>query len=211
MIPDIDQQHEPAASPPFESAAARPSHESVPVEPPSDTWTPPGASRGRADVLSDRTLYGGVLVGGALLALSPFLSWADVSILAAHGSISGLGAYSGVVASAAKFSGASGGVRDGIVALILGVVVLVIAVLALRSRRDPRGSLSAWFIGLGAVSLLFLIYELTSLGSVAPSGLLSVVVSVNAGIGLYVGLAGATIVLLAGLARFVGAPRSHRS
>ncbi len=145
------------------------------------------------------SLYAVVGVGGLLMVVCAFLPWLTLKFLDQDLSVTGLGAVSG---SAAK-SLSNTGVKDGIFALTLGVIILVFALFGLlkNNRVAAIGALVA-----GVISTLLMIYEWSTVSSSAKD-LTSADIGINVGIGIYIGLIGALIALVGGLMALVAKRR----
>ncbi len=136
------------------------------------------------------------LPGAILLAVGAFLPWISLTVLGQTISVSGTGSVSGTsdLVSAYNQSG-GGGAKDGVIALTLAGISLVLILIGLLTRA--RG----WAIGVivfGVFATLLMAYEVYDVGKSASS-IASDTGGAGAssgGIGLYIGLAGALIVLV---------------
>jgi hypothetical protein len=125
------------------------------------------------------------LLGGLALAISAFLPWATAKVGRLEMSITGMGNVSGT-----GIGSSNEGVRDGIFALGLGILVVVLAVLGLL--LSSRGFAIALLV-FGLLSSAFMVYELTDINQDMSS------VAGSAGFGVYMGLAGALVIVVGGV------------
>lgn len=124
----------------------------------------------------------GVVVGGALVAIGSFLPWISATI---------------PLAGSINRSGIEGG--DGLITVILGVLVLLVGISALRNERPSRiPTILLTFISLGIVVFEYANItgriELINLESGLTAGL------INVGIGVWVMGVGAVAAFLSSLA-----------
>ncbi len=137
-------------------------------------------------------LYAVAGLGGFLLAVSTFLAWATVRLANIEISVNGLGAVSSN--SGVGTSGAN--LRDGFIALGIGIVAMVLAGLGGFSGR--RG----YAIGLVVLGLLgsgLMLFELSDI-----SRKLGNVSGVSVGFGLWLGFFGGLLILAGGILALVG-------
>lgn len=124
-------------------------------------------------------------IGGALMAVGALLSFASVEAFGVSQSVGGLDTDDGPV-----YLGA------GLVLAVLGIVILVLRSTVVRRVLGVTGILVAGFMTYAGI------VDITSLSDDIPPELLGEV-SVSAGIGLYLVLAGAVVALIgSGMALF---------
>jgi hypothetical protein len=133
-------------------------------------------------------IYAIPAIGGLLLMICAFLPWLTVSFLGENLTITGLGSVSGTTDPAL----ASGGARDGVLALILGVIALVLALLGLFLNR--KGFAIALIV-FGVLASGLMIFELADVNR-NVSEFSSLGGGISTGIGIYLGLVGALAVLI---------------
>ncbi len=133
-------------------------------------------------------IYAAPLIGGLLLVIGAFLPWIIFKFLGKELTITGMGATSG------NLDIPSGGVKDGIFAVFLGGIILLLAIIGLL--RGSKGFGIAILI-FGIFATLFMLYELSDISNAAKT--LGDSGSVSTGIGLYIGLVGAIIALVGGV------------
>lgn len=140
-------------------------------------------------------LYMGlVALGGLLLIVCAFLAWITLDFLGTKISVNGLGQISDK-----SIPSGSGTASDGVIAIFLGVVLLILGGLSfvLKQRWLP---LAALVVAVFAVLLMAfeLIHNTSSINSDASLGNIA-----SNGIGVYIGLVGAIIALVGGVLPFV--------
>ena len=142
------------------------------------------------------TLYFIPLIGVILLAVGAFLPWISLTIASQSFSVSGTGSVSGTpdLVSAYNQSG-GGGAKDGVIALALAGISLVLILIGLLTRA--RG----WAIGVlvfGVFATGLMAFELYDVGksNTSISSDTAGAGTSTTGIGIYVGLAGAIIILI---------------
>lgn len=144
----------------------------------------------------NRNLYFIPLVGVILLAVGAFLPWITLNVKALSQSISinGMGSVSGTPELVSAYNQAGGGgAKDGVIALGLAGIILVLILIGLltRSRGWAIASIVFGFFAAGLMA-----YEVIDVNrSINQLTTDSAGVTTSAGgIGLYVGLAGGIII-----------------
>ncbi|MBN9390429.1 MAG: hypothetical protein J0I20_20540 [Chloroflexi bacterium] len=150
----------------------------------------------RVKVPGNRNLYFIPLIGVILLAAGAFLPWINLTIQNQSISINGMGSVSGNAELAALYNSAGGGgAKDGVIALSLAVISLILVLVGLLTKA--RGWAIATIV-FGVFSIGLMAYEVfdvnRSTNKVATDS--AGLGSSSGGIGLYVGLAGAIIILI---------------
>ena len=190
----------------------------------SEALSPPRASPEHTPP-AVATLAAIVALCGALVTLlAPFLSWLDVSLLGAHGSMSGVGTLRGSVVGLARDG--SAGIHDGIVLVVLGSIVAIATAAILDRRvRAPQATFILILLD-GLAGLGLMVFEWNSLsGRIAGmystiadssaqftgvhggSDAVSTLGSATPGIGLYLSFLGTGLIVLGAVLWFVRRPR----
>ena len=138
-------------------------------------------------------------VGGLLLIVCAFLPWITLNLLGTSFSINGLGQVSD------KQLGDNSTTGDGIIAIVLGIVLLLSAGLGFILKRGWAGRIAQVF---GVLATLFMLYELINIGNslkdpIFQSG------GASTGLGVYLGLLGAIIALVGGVLALVQQRRAR--
>lgn len=173
------------------------------------------------------------VIGGALLALGSFLTWASVSVDGDRLAQS-LGAALGVDPSqipvgsipnqSRSFNGIDG--SDGMITLVAGIAIVALALLLALGPRVPRKPLAGLLIVGGLIGGGTALYDISRKDNaiadvtdqIAPSleaagidiGILDEVFQVSLGIGIWMCAVGGAIAVIGGVVAFVGegAPRA---
>ena len=156
------------------------------------------------------------IVGGALLFIGSFLTWATASIDVSKFA-EALGVDPALLQSAVpdtSYSTSGTGGSDGIITLIAGLVVIVVAVV-LFVKADLGKIMGALMVVGGAIGAGIALYDLSTLNSAKDDilgeaagvlqgagidpGVLNDVVKVSAGIGIWVCILGGLIAMVGGI------------
>lgn len=157
------------------------------------------------------------IVGGALLFIGSFLTWASVSIdVTKFAQALGLdpAALQGAIGQTSKSVSGMSDSGDGVFTLIAGLVVIVLAVVLLL-KSDLNKIMGALMVVAGAIGAGVALYDLTrvnnakdeALGGLSGQlqsagidpGVLDGVIKVTAGIGIYVCALGGLIAVIGGI------------
>lgn len=177
-----------------------------------------------AGVAQKRSLVSPILglIGGALLVLGSFLPWVTVSADAARLELNlarAMGVPPSLIAGSAggdvsyTFSGVHDG-GDGVVTLVVGVAVAVLAVVIFRSTRRTK-ALGTLLILAGLICAALALYDLSAvadardqaiaraISAVGDTGLdksvFDGVFKMSAGVGIYVCVVGGVLAMIAGI------------
>jgi hypothetical protein len=176
----------------------------APAQYPPGTWSQAGpyaAAPVQAKKQDNRFLYLLPALGVAALALGVFLPWFSVAVLGSTVSLNGLGNASGPTELTGIFAQGNA-VKDGVIVLALAGLLglLTLGGLALKARGF---AIAVLVFGLAAAGLMA--FELVDANrNIAEINRNAAGAAVaQTGLGLYIGLAGAVIVLLGALITFI--------